>query len=493
MIWEINRHGCGLPYDDGIDYVLPCLITGSDNMYYEAVQANGPSSTIQDPVTDTSNTYWSMYAGSAEIQAASTTEAGIIEIADNTETDAGTDNTRAITPAQLHRIVRNASATLRGIIEIAINSEVDTGTDNQRAITPFQLKRISDAIYAALAPINNPVFTGNPRGVTQPRSNNSISLATTAYVERAISDIGLDVTLPTIINMSGEVGTAVDVILAAASGAFWPFDYTVSNLPSGLMFDASQRQITGSPTTQQSRSVTYSVTDNKTNQDSTSFTWTIAAQTTVRYLWFLDNTTNIARAYLASTLARDASKDISLDDFPWGSAASDGTTIWFRRSSNAIAYTAATQSRDSSKDIFTGTGGQASACDGTTVWFVDESTTAHAFVASTQAADSTKDINTGGILIRGATSDGQTIWFYDHNNLDAKGYNATTRLRVSARDIDFDTGTLSTGGTNDGITLWVITDGNQAEGYNISTKTRDSSKDINLGTGSFTAAVSAFA
>ena len=46
VIWEINRHGCGLPYDDGQDYVLPCLVTGSDNVYYEAVQANGPSSQL---------------------------------------------------------------------------------------------------------------------------------------------------------------------------------------------------------------------------------------------------------------------------------------------------------------------------------------------------------------------------------------------------------------------------------------------------------------
>ena len=57
---------------------------------------------------------------------------------------------------------------------------------------------------------------------------------------------------------------------------------------------------------------------------------------------------------------RDSSLDISLGGGNWQGGCSDGTTLWFIRSSiglgKRVAYVAATRARDSAKDINLGTG-----------------------------------------------------------------------------------------------------------------------------------------
>ena len=109
------------------------------------------------------------------IPTASETEAGIIQIATQVETDAGVDDTKAITPAKyegrasseiLSGHIRRATAaeaeadvaiedtaaltTVKlvgrtstedrlGVIELATQAEVDAGTDTERAITPATL------------------------------------------------------------------------------------------------------------------------------------------------------------------------------------------------------------------------------------------------------------------------------------------------------------------------------------------------------------------
>ena len=73
------------------------------------------------------------------IPTASETEAGIIQIATQVETDAGTDDAKAITPLKLND--RQATEDLTGIIEIATAAEAeeDVATDDERAITPVKL------------------------------------------------------------------------------------------------------------------------------------------------------------------------------------------------------------------------------------------------------------------------------------------------------------------------------------------------------------------
>lgn len=109
------------------------------------------------------------------ISAASETAQGAIELATQTETDTGTDDTRAVTPLKaatrflakaggtltgfltlhadptsaLHAVTKqyadslagggsSASETVAGIAEIATQTETDTGTDDARIVTPLK-------------------------------------------------------------------------------------------------------------------------------------------------------------------------------------------------------------------------------------------------------------------------------------------------------------------------------------------------------------------
>lgn len=69
--------------------------------------------------------------------AASETVAGIVELANATETQAGADGTRAVTPAGLASLT--ATLTRAGLVELATAAETQTGTDPDRAVTPATL------------------------------------------------------------------------------------------------------------------------------------------------------------------------------------------------------------------------------------------------------------------------------------------------------------------------------------------------------------------
>ena len=86
-------------------------------------------------------------AGDVEIDSATETEEGIIEIATTAETVALTDDTKAVTPFKLAQLV--ASTIQRGIVELADSSETTTGTDNTRAVTPLRLKELLDGRLAS--------------------------------------------------------------------------------------------------------------------------------------------------------------------------------------------------------------------------------------------------------------------------------------------------------------------------------------------------------
>jgi hypothetical protein len=75
----------------------------------------------------------------AKLQDVTSTETrkGVVELATATETIQGADAQRAVTPAGLAALT--ATDTRRGLVELATSAETVAGVDNQRAVTPASL------------------------------------------------------------------------------------------------------------------------------------------------------------------------------------------------------------------------------------------------------------------------------------------------------------------------------------------------------------------
>ena len=82
-----------------------------------------------------------------EVADASTTVKGVVELADNTETQTGTDAVRVVTPAGLASVT--ATETRRGLVEIATGAEAAAGVDASRGVTPAGLRAGLNAAGAA--------------------------------------------------------------------------------------------------------------------------------------------------------------------------------------------------------------------------------------------------------------------------------------------------------------------------------------------------------
>ena len=75
------------------------------------------------------------------LPAASSTAAGIVELATNAETSAFADATRAVTPSNLGAL--NASNVTKGMLFLATSAEVQVGTDNAKAVTSAGLASLT--------------------------------------------------------------------------------------------------------------------------------------------------------------------------------------------------------------------------------------------------------------------------------------------------------------------------------------------------------------
>ena len=87
-------------------------------------------------------------------------------------------------------------------------------------------------------------------------------------------------TLSTISGFTVKVNSPFSQVLPAATGGDLPLSYTATDLPTGLSFITTTRTISGTPTTVQSPTVTYTVTDVDGDEDTTTFVFTVAADLT---------------------------------------------------------------------------------------------------------------------------------------------------------------------------------------------------------------------
>lgn len=119
----------------------------------------------------------------SSIPTATTSAAGVVELATNAKTEAGTDAASAVTPASLAAALALilSTTTVAGLIKIATTAQVTTGTDTTTAITPAQLatKQASSAVLTTLAAIT-------------PTASDVMQYEGTAWTHRSPSQLATD-------------------------------------------------------------------------------------------------------------------------------------------------------------------------------------------------------------------------------------------------------------------------------------------------------------
>ena len=85
---------------------------------------------------------------------------------------------------------------------------------------------------------------------------------------------------PVILNFTGRVGRYFEQQISRGTGDDLPLSFSVTDLPDGLDFFQDTHMITGTPTKQQSPTVTYTVRDGDQDEERTTFTIEVSANNT---------------------------------------------------------------------------------------------------------------------------------------------------------------------------------------------------------------------
>ena len=85
---------------------------------------------------------------------------------------------------------------------------------------------------------------------------------------------------PVILNFTGRVGRYFEQQISRGTGDDLPLSFSVTDLPDGLDFFQDTHMITGTPTKQQSKTVTYTVRDGDQDEERTTFTIEVSANNT---------------------------------------------------------------------------------------------------------------------------------------------------------------------------------------------------------------------
>lgn len=141
LLQDIEDNGI-MTWDALTTYSLGSWVMATDREIYKSIATPNTGS---DPVS--SPLAWTSFSSLVTTSAATESQAGIIELSTLAETQAGADDTRAVSPKNLkdsiQQLVPDASTTLKGKVELASNSETQTGTDTFRAVTPASLASLT--------------------------------------------------------------------------------------------------------------------------------------------------------------------------------------------------------------------------------------------------------------------------------------------------------------------------------------------------------------
>lgn len=144
---------------------------------------------------------------------ATETTLGLVEIATQTETNTGTDDTTAVTPAKLSG--RTATETRTGIAELATQAETDAGTDDARIVTPLKLKSFIDARVGGFA-ANVGNGTNTSFAVTHNLNTRDVSVSVfdNTTFEEVVVDVALtSTTVVTVTFASAPASNAYRVVI----------------------------------------------------------------------------------------------------------------------------------------------------------------------------------------------------------------------------------------------------------------------------------------
>jgi len=127
---HINQRG--IPeWDGNTEYEAASLsyVQGSDGVVYKSIAASGPATTVQDPTTDVSDTYWTV-AFASTMQASETVQ-GIVELATTAEAQTGTDDIRAMTPLKVKQAIEQFAGgdfLNKAVATVAASGTIDLTT-----------------------------------------------------------------------------------------------------------------------------------------------------------------------------------------------------------------------------------------------------------------------------------------------------------------------------------------------------------------------------
>jgi len=144
---------------------------------------------------------------------ATTTVKGIVELATNAETQAGTDTVRAVTPAALASVT--ATETRAGLIELATDAEVQSGTDSNLAVTPAGLSsRTATQTRTGMAELATSAEAAagvdDVRIITPLKLRNGLNAAGSAPIYACRAWVKFNGTGTPAINGSGNVSSITD-------------------------------------------------------------------------------------------------------------------------------------------------------------------------------------------------------------------------------------------------------------------------------------------
>jgi hypothetical protein len=153
---------------------------GSDGKIYKSVAASGPTTTVQDPTTDATDTYWEIAFSDAGSLTETSANALYLRQDNN-----GSDVDNAATFRTNIGVVA-ATTTVGGLVELATDAETITGTDTTRAVVPSGLLAEQKSHPAFSANRNNVNQTAVASGVAT-----KILFTTEVYDNSAAFDTGL--------------------------------------------------------------------------------------------------------------------------------------------------------------------------------------------------------------------------------------------------------------------------------------------------------------